>query len=450
MADSSNAISRRGLLQRAALTVPLGAMASAPALATPQAAAAVPSERPAGAAYSAGDVLRFHTPPEIGNMYRNPPARMRYMFLNMTEFMRHGRIARGSANVRSFRVGEANGSVVGSIGVDTPLGRMRLDEYVRHPGSGIDSLIVLRGDSVHYEAYPRMRPTDLHIIWSVTKSVVGLLVGVLVDRNQIDPKRDLAAYIGEFAGTDWEGIAIRDILDMAAGMDVYEGSPVAYIDPAHPYYRFEASIGYLPSREFADIPTYDIVSGYRRRIAPGQRYEYSSVNTFALAWLAERVTGLPLHELLATEIWSKIGAENDAFITMSPRGAPGADGGISCTLRDLGRYGTIFTDGQRRVGSRSLVSDRYLAAVRNGRRPVFLAGDGHDSGQVPDAPLFNSWQWDWVWRNGDMYKGGWGGQGLFVSPSRDIVIAYFGTPIEFGNWNKLDELVRPIADHLAG
>ena len=39
-------------------------------------------------------------------------------------------------------------------------------------------------------------------------------------------------------------------------------------------------------------------------------------------------------------------------------------------------------------------------------------------------------QWDYVLEDGDFFKGGYGGQGLYISPARDLVIAFFGTPFD--------------------
>ena len=44
-----------------------------------------------------------------------------------------------------------------------------------------------------------------------------------------------------------------------------------------------------------------------------------------------------------------------------------------------------------------------------------------------EQPLNNSYQWDAIFSDGDIYKSGMNGQGLYVSPNRDIVIAWFAT-----------------------
>jgi hypothetical protein len=66
-----------------------------------------------------------------------------------------------------------------------------------------------------------------------------------------------------------------------------------------------------------------------------------------------------------------------------------------------------------------------------------------------DPPLYNAWQWDSVWADGDFYKGGMGGQGLHVSPARDVVLAFFGTPVVAWQSNELEALSRRVATRLA-
>lgn len=52
-----------------------------------------------------------------------------------------------------------------------------------------------------------------------------------------------------------------------------------------------------------------------------------------------------------------------------------------------------------------------------------------------DEEIYNSFQWDAVYDNGDFFKAGHNGQELYVSPSLDLVIAFFGTMTEDGERN---------------
>src|SRR5271154_5398304 len=101
-------------------------------------------------------------------------------------------------------------------------------------------------------------------------------------------------------------------------------------DPGHPYYRFEASLGWRPAEQ--EVNTYELVAGLRSHRRPGRVYEYTGANTFVLSWLAERVTGLPFAEVLGREIWSQAGFEAPALLCTSASGAPASHGGLATTL----------------------------------------------------------------------------------------------------------------------
>ena len=62
-----------------------------------------------------------------------------------------------------------------------------------------------------------------------------------------------------------------------------------------------------------------------------------------------------------------------------------------------------------------------------------------------ESPRHNTYQWDLVMEDGDFFKSGYGGQGLYISPSRDLVIAFFGTLDENGDSNEMSEVSRQLA-----
>ncbi|HJS73976.1 MAG TPA: serine hydrolase, partial [Vicinamibacteria bacterium] len=114
-----------------------------------------------------------------------------------------------------------------------------------------------------------------------------------------------------------------------------------------------------------------------------------------------------------------MGAESDALVTVNAHGQGAVHGGIVATLRDVARFGLLFTPGR----GRDVVSERYLRKILEGGRPALLEAAGRSSPDVRHA----TYQWDRVYRDGSFFKGGFGGQGLYISPEQDLVIAYFGT-----------------------
>jgi CubicO group peptidase (beta-lactamase class C family) len=317
-----------------------------------------------------------------------------------------------------------------------------LEEYVSsEPVSGI---VVVLGGQIVFERYPRMHPRDRHLLMSVSKVFTSAIVGILERRGVLDLAQPVDSVIGELAGSGWAGVTGRDVLNMASGIDGLETGG-AYTDPGHPHYRFEASLGWRPAAGESD--THTLVASLPSHRQPGQVYEYASVNTFVLSWLVERVTGLSFAEVLGREIWSRGGFEAPAQLCTSVAGAPASHGGISITLRDLARFGMLFTPSGSLIADSAIIDGEHLRRIQTApvlRRPP---GDLPDEvtaaygGRLPPA----SRQWNFVMGDGDLFKSGFGGQGLYVSPVRDLVIAFAGTPRQDGSVNQLRWFSRRLA-----
>jgi CubicO group peptidase (beta-lactamase class C family) len=290
--------------------------------------------------------------------------------------------------------------------------------------------VVVQRGAIVYERYPRMRSFDKHIWWSVTKTLVATLVAVLEERGLVDVSAPVETYLPEVVGSGWQGVSIRDVLDMASGISCSE-SEGAYGDPDICVSRFEASLGILPPTAHTPADTWAFVAALPRAAQPGHVFDYASVNTFLLGILTERVSGLPFAELATRDVWSRIGAGADAAIIVSRNGDAMTHSGLCSTLRDLARYGLLFTPSWPVVASERIISQRYLDAIQRGGRPELFERNGSGASRVAalggERPRHNSYQWDLVMPDGDFYKGGYAGQGLYISPARDLVIAFFGS-----------------------
>jgi CubicO group peptidase (beta-lactamase class C family) len=62
-----------------------------------------------------------------------------------------------------------------------------------------------------------------------------------------------------------------------------------------------------------------------------------------------------------------------------------------------------------------------------GREEIYFGRQATTESFPNGPPTSNAWQWDAIWPDGDMLKGGAFGQGLYVSPAKDLVVAYFST-----------------------
>lgn len=390
--------------------------------------------------YSSAEAAAFRSQWTIDNWDDGGPL-MRYVFLNAPEFWNHSLILRGGP-VRPLE--EALRPEVAKFITTTKAGMKPLQDYVRE--STVNGVLILHRGRVVFETYPRMRSVDMHLYMSVSKALAATLIAVLEDRGQIDVRKPVDAYLPALADSGWVGVPVRDILDMASGIGCLEGDEGAYSNPATCYYQFEASLGLLRPTAATRDSVFELISRLKSHRPPGQAFEYTSPNSFVLGWLAEVVTGRTFADLLSTEIWQKIGAESAAVIAAPRRGVPIVHAGISSTLRDMARFGLSFTPTGRQ-GPKPLISARYLDAIqKQGRPELSRVGLGKESGYVDGEPArHNSYQWDFVMNDGDFFKGGFGGQGLYVSPSKDLVIAFFGTFDESGKDHEMTRIARQLA-----
>ena len=110
---------------------------------------------------------------------------------------------------------------------------------------------------------------------------------------------------------------------------------------------------------------------------------------------------------------------------------------MSTTLRDLARFGLAFTPSGRKSGN-SIISDAHLFKIRDVNKNLKRSRNVEDM-------KYSSYQWD-VYEDGDFYKGAHGGQGLYVSPTKDLVIAFFGTANTDRESNQLHIISRQLSN----
>lgn len=354
----------------------------------------------------------------------------RYIFLNMSEFWRQSTFTRqGDTKPLPVDLQDEVADLKVSVSEDTST----LINYVRN--SPTDGVIVVKDGRIVFEDYPRMAKDDLHIWFSVSKTFVSTAVAILEDRGKIESNRGIDFYLQELKGTAWEGIPVRDILDMASGIDCQE----VHSDLDSCFWSFYNAIGWPLTDRTLRNPI-DTLTVMKRLRPSGEVMDYTSVNTETLKWLVERVSGERYADFIEREIWHRIGAESPAFIVSTSSGEAFSAGGVSSTLRDLARYGMLFTS-QGQQGDSPVVSDAYMEKIQKLGRPELTGGPLTKSG-IPMR--HNSYQWDLVTQDGDLYKGGAGGQGLYVSPSENVVIAWFGTHTSGGEGTAMRDIAYQI------
>jgi len=312
---------------------------------------------------------------------------------------------------------------IASFEITTPEGKMTFAEFLNSDQSTAMGVVIVHQGKIVFESYPRQQAYEKPIYWSVTKAFVSTLVAILEDRGLVNVSKPIENYIPELANSSFAGVTVRNFLDMATGVDC----PEEYKDHDSCYYRYSMTIGdgYWTDKSPDNPYTFLASVKAERWTEQGTSFSYSGANTFILGWLVEKITGMPFQDALSREIWTRIGAESDASLLAPRFGVPNTHGGLMARVRDVARFGLLFTPSYGVVSDKKIISDRYLDLILNGGNPDLLKNARYGAPKDPTIK-HNVYQWDTVWSNNDFLKGGWAGQGLLINPERDLVAVWTG------------------------
>ncbi|HEU5267862.1 MAG TPA: serine hydrolase [Jatrophihabitans sp.] len=238
-----------------------------------------------------------------------------------------------------------------------------------------DGWIVAHRGTVLTERYPHAMPADTpHLLMSVSKSLVGLVTGVLVGAGTVSVDELVSRYVPELADSGYAGATVRQLLDMRSGIAFSED----YLDPNAEVRLLEQALGWAP-RTDPRVPdtVFEFLRMLRRKSPHGGPFEYRSCESDVLGWVCEAATGTRMPELMSEVLWSRLGAEFDANIGIDSVGTGLFDGGISAALRDLARVGAlVLRDGVALAGEQ-VVPAAWIADTLTGdadSRAAFAAG----------------------------------------------------------------------------
>lgn len=276
-----------------------------------------------------------------------------------------------------------------------------------------NAFLVIRHGKVVFEDY-RNRSDDMtrFLSMSMAKTVTSMLVGIALGERKIATLDDPAdKYVSELKGTGYEGVTIREILQMRSGVDYEE----RYDFGAHPSFagRLHQDAIVLNRMRFAAgaLET-------KRANAPGSTFNYSTLNTMVLGWILENATGQKLEDFTRDKLWGPLGAQADAFwLADGPPGQGRALNGMgfNATLRDFGRLGLLMLhDGKR--GDKQVVPAGWI------KQATTMLPTGIPKGAVGGFPGYGFQIWQVDDEPGAFCAVGLAGQYIYVSPATDTVI----------------------------
>ena len=282
---------------------------------------------------------------------------------------------------------------LGQVHIQTESSSMNLDEYFVQ--QNVAGLLVLKDGKIAYERYGLGNTRESRwISFSVTKSVVSMLVGAAIRDGYIEGVDEMVSdYLPRLRGSPYDESTIRNILQMASGVDWNED----YADPASD----------VNSASWQTVALYDYLSQKQRDSAPGEVFNYNTAETNLVGTLLRSAIGNNLSTYLEEKIWQPFGMEADAYWTLTEPGG-GEFGGccINATLRDYGRLG--------------------LFALNEGRLPdgTAVLPDGWMSQSATPSAAYPGYGYLWWLGNAGAYRAiGIFGQGICVHPEQNVVVA---------------------------
>jgi len=284
-----------------------------------------------------------------------------------------------------------------------------------------DALVVVRKGEIVYEKYfNTMGMNSQHLLQSVSKSILGVLYAIMVDKGVIDVDRTIGSYLPELIGSVYEHATISQALDMTIAIHFSED----YLDPQSEMVGLDRAAGWRsnPSEQYLGLRSF--LKSLKANGEHGKVYQYCSANTDVLAWLISQVSGVSYQELLSRELWSPMGASNDAHIILDSEGLSVGNGGISCTTRDLALFGQLVLNGGE-IDGRQIIPAKWIDEVFAGATPDVISADYLQS-LHPGGSYKDKW-WVTAGANREIYGVGIYGQYIWIDPTTQCVIAKFSS-----------------------
>lgn len=278
------------------------------------------------------------------------------------------------------------------------------------------ALLIYKDGVLVYEKYwpgfsadTRTNPNSMH------KVVLALLVGAAIDDGFIESAdTPVSRWIEEWRGDARAAITVRELLQMSSGLEI----------PVFGTWK-SARILFGSNLERGVLE----LSAAKPH---GRNFEYNNASTQVLVTVLERATGKRYAEYLSSRLWQRLGAA-DAALWMDRAG--GQPRGFCClfaTARDWLRVGRLILDGGR-VNGEALVSEDWVKQMLtpSARNPQFgfnlwLGSPVGTTERVYNPYTIKAFHSEPFAASDIAYVDGFGGQRVYIVPSRNLVIVRTG------------------------
>lgn len=285
-----------------------------------------------------------------------------------------------------------------------------------------DGILILHKGKVVYEKYfGCLNETNKHAAMSMTKSLTGLLAQILVAEKVLDDTLRVDSIIPELKNSAFGSATVREVMDMTTALDYSED----YSNPNADIWIYSKASSPLPKPKDYKGPNgyFEYLQIVKQKGVHGEAFGYKTINTDTLGWIISRVTNKDLTQLLSERIWSKIGAQQDAYMTVDAKGTPFAGGGLSASLRDLGKIGLLMLN-EGKFNNQQLFPKEVVEEIKKGGDKKAFAKAGY---KTLEGGSYHSMWWIFHNQNKAFAARGVHGQTIYVDPTAEMVIVRFAS-----------------------
>ncbi|WP_299045838.1 serine hydrolase [uncultured Tateyamaria sp.] len=225
----------------------------------------------------------------------------------------------------------------------------------------VTSMLVLKdGEIVHEAYYQGTSAEDLRISWSVAKSYLSALFGILVDEGAISSlDAPVTDYAPTLKGGAYDGATIRNVLHMSSGITFDED----YLD-------YDSDINRMGRVLALGGKMDDFAAGLTETFADaGDRWQYTSIDTHVVGMVARGATGRDIPDLMAEKLVGPLGLEQSPLYLTDGVGVAFVLGGLNVTTRDYARFGQMILQNGAWQGQQVVPAD-WIAASTDASAPT--------------------------------------------------------------------------------
>ncbi|WP_063053994.1 serine hydrolase domain-containing protein [Nocardia arthritidis] len=283
------------------------------------------------------------------------------------------------------------------------------------------ALLVLIDGVIRYERYMLTGGPDVRwLSMSVAKSFVSALVGIAVQEGHIaDIDESISAYVPVDSGSAYDGVSIRQVLQMSSGARWNED----YSDPESDV--FGISMALLDDRGLDKF-----VAGMVRESAPDTVCRYNSGETQILGSLIARATGMSVSEYMKHKLIDPLGFEASGHWVTDGLGTEMSYAGLNLTARDFARLGELYRNKGMWHGT-EILSARWIEDSTTIDAPIRQPGKPLVGDHAFDLGYGYQW-WIPAGERGDYSAIGVLNQLVYVDPASDTVIVKLSANRHYG------------------